>query len=393
MRKEGKSMTEKKIYADNAATTALEWETLQHMLPYLSDCYGNPSGAYPLARSAAKAVEEARGMTAKCINAAPDEIYFTSGGTEADNWVLRSTASIGAKNGKRHIVSTKFEHHAVLHTLEALSKHGFDVTYVDIPPDGVVRPSDVLAALQEDTCLVTVMLVNNEVGTIQPVAEIGKLCRERGIVFHTDAVQAAGHIPIDVRAMNIDMLSISAHKFHGPKGIGALYCRNGVGLENLMYGGAQERGKRPSTENVAGIVGLAYALSRACKDMEYNTRKILPMRERLIEGLSKIQGSHINGNSEHCLCGTVSFCFEGIDGESLVFMLGDMCNIYASSGSACTTGSLEPSHVLLAMGVPPELARGSLRLSVNEYNTLEEMDIIVREASTLVALLRRLAPD
>lgn len=386
-------MTEKKIYADNAATTALEWETLQYMLPYLSDCYGNPSAVYPLARSAAKAVEEAREMTAKCINAAPDEIYFTSGGTEADNWALRSAASIGAKNGKRHIVSTKFEHHAVLHTLEALSKRGFDVTYVDIPPDGIVRPSDVLAALQEDTCLVTVMLVNNEVGTVQPVAEIGKLCRERGIVFHTDAVQAAGHIPIDVRAMNIDMLSISAHKFHGPKGIGALYCRKGVGLENLMYGGAQERGKRPSTENVAGIVGLAHALDKACRDMKDNNARIMPMRERLIEGLSRIPGSHLNGSPEHCVPGTVNFCFEGVNGESLVFLLGDVSNICASTGSACTTGDLEPSHVLRAMGISAELARGSLRLSINERNTSEEMDIIVEEVARHVAHLRSLAPN
>lgn len=386
-------MPDKIIYADNAATTALEWETLQHMLPYLSDCYGNPSGAYPLARSAAKAVEEAREMTAKRINAAPDEIYFTSGGTEADNWALRSAASIGAKNGKRHIVSTKFEHHAVLHTLEALSKRGFDVTYVDIPPDGVVRPSDVLAALQENTCLVTVMLVNNEVGTIQPVAEIGKLCRERGIVFHTDAVQAAGHIPIDVRAMNIDMLSISAHKFHGPKGIGALYCRDGVGLENLMYGGSQELRKRPGTENVAGIVGLAHALDKACREMKDNNARIMPMRERLVEGLSRIPGSHPNGSPEHCVPSTVNFCFEGVNGESLVFLLGDVSNICASAGSACTTGDLEPSHVLRAMGVPPELARGSLRLSINEYNTLGEMDIIVEEVARHVAHLRSLAPD
>ena len=382
------------IYADNAATTSLSRAAMKEMTRYLTTEYANPSGVYPFARRAAEARDKARQTVASCINAKMNEIYFTSGGTESDNWALRSAAENGAKNGKRHIVSTKFEHHAVLHTLEALSERGYDVTYVDIPPDGIVRSGDVLAALREDTCLVSVMMVNNEVGTIQPVAEIGRICRERGITFHTDAVQAAGHIPIDVQAMNVDMLSMSAHKFHGPKGVGVLYCRREIELAPLMYGGGQERGLRPGTENVAGIVGLSAALDESCRNMERNTAKILLMRQRLIDGLLKIHGCHLNSSIDHGVPGTVNVCFDFIEGESLVFMLSNdsLEGICASSGSACTSGSLDPSHVLLAMGVPKELARGSVRFSINELNTMGEMGTIVSQTRAIVPRLRRYAP-
>ena len=379
------------VYADNAATTSVSKAALDAMLPYLTENYGNPSSLYAFGQKAAAALQEARETVAACINAEPREIIFTSGGSEADNQAIVSAAKLGARKGKKHLISTQFEHHAVLHTLSKLEKEGFEVTLLDPHSDGVIRVEDVEAAIRPDTALVTVMFANNEIGTVQPIAEIGALCREKGIPFHTDAVQAAGHMPIDVKAMNIDMLSMSGHKFHAPKGVGVLYARRGMVLTNIIEGGAQERGKRAGTENVAGIVAMAAALKESCEHMEENTAKIIPMRDKLFRELSKIPHSKINGSLEHHVPGTVNMCFEGIEGESLLLMLDD-AGICASSGSACTSGSLDPSHVLLSIGLPHEVAHGSLRLSIGEYNTMEQIDHIIETVPKVVAYLRGMSP-
>ena len=379
------------VYADNAATTCVSRAALDAMLPYLLEDYGNPSSLYAFGQKAQEALQEARETVAKCIGATPREIYFTSGGSEADNQAIVSAARVGARHGKKHLISTKFEHHAVLHTLKKLEKEGFEVTLLDVHADGVVRLEDVEAAIRPDTCLVTVMFANNEIGTIQPIREIGALCRERGIPFHTDAVQAAGHMPIDVVEMDIDMLSMSGHKFHAPKGVGVLYAKRNMPLVNIIEGGAQERGKRAGTENVAGIVALAAALKESCEHMEENTARILPMRDKLFAELAKIPHSKINGSLAHHVPGTVNMCFEGIEGESLLLLLDDN-GICASSGSACTSGSLDPSHVLLSIGLPHEVAHGSLRLSIGEYNTMEEIDHIIETVPKVVAYLRGMSP-
>ena len=379
------------VYADNAATTSVSKTALDAMLPYLTENYGNPSSLYGFAQKATEAVAQARATVAACLNAEPREIYFTSGGSEADNQAIISAAKAGERKGKKHLISTKFEHHAVLHTLKKLEKEGFEVTLLDVHEDGVVRLEDVAAAIREDTALVTIMFANNEIGTVQPIKEIGALCREKGIPFHTDAVQAAGHMPIDVKEMNIDMLSISGHKFHAPKGVGVLYAKKNMPLFNLIEGGAQERGRRGGTENVAGMVALAAALKESIDNMEANTAKIIPMRDKLFAELSKIPHSKINGSLEHHVPGTVNMCFEGIEGESLLLML-DMNGICASSGSACTSGSLDPSHVLLSLGLPHEVAHGSLRLSIGEYNTMEEIDHIIEVVPKVVQYLRNMSP-
>ena len=379
------------VYADNAATTSVSKTALEAMLPYLTEDYGNPSSLYAFGQKAKEGLEAARAEVARLLNAEPREIYFTSGGSEADNQAIVSAAKAGARKGKKHLISTAFEHHAVLHTLKKLEKEGFEVTLLDVHADGVVRVEDVAAAIREDTALVTIMFANNEIGTVQPIAEIGALCREKGIPFHTDAVQAAGHMPIDVKAMNIDMLSLSGHKFHALKGVGALYARRGMPLVNIIEGGAQERGKRAGTENVAGIVAMAAALRESCEHMEENTAKIIPMRDKLFAELSKIPHSKINGSLEHHVPGTVNMCFEGIEGESLLLMLDD-AGICASSGSACTSGSLDPSHVLLAIGLPHEVAHGSLRLSIGEYNTMEQIDHIIETVPQVVEYLRNMSP-
>ena len=379
------------VYADNAATTCVSRAALDAMLPFLLEDYGNPSSLYAFGQKAQEALQEARETVAKCINAQPREIYFTSGGSEADNQAIVSAARAGARKGKKHLISTKFEHHAVLHTLSKLQKEGFEVTLLDVHSDGVVRLEDVEAAIRPDTCLVTVMFANNEIGTLQPIAEIGALCREKGVPFHTDAVQAAGHTPIDVEAMNIDMLSMSGHKFHAPKGVGVLYAKKNMPLVNIIEGGAQERGKRAGTENVAGIVALAAALKESCDHIDENAAKIIPMRDRLFSELSKIPHSKINGSLEHHVPGTVNMCFEGIEGESLLLLL-DKEGICASSGSACTSGSLDPSHVLLSLGIPHEVAHGSLRLSIGEYNSMDQIDHIVEVVPRVVAYLRSISP-
>ena len=380
------------VYADNAATTSVSKTALDAMLPYLTEYYGNPSSLYAFAQKATEAVAEARATVAACLGAAsPREIYFTSGGSEADNQAIMSAARLGARKGKKHLISTKFEHHAVLHTLKRLEKEGYEVTLLDVHEDGVVRLEDVAAAIREDTCLVTIMFANNEIGTVQPITEIGALCREKGIPFHTDAVQAAGHMPIDVEKMNIDMLSISGHKFHAPKGVGALYCRKNIPLFNLIEGGAQERGKRAGTENVAGIVAMAAALKESVDNMEEDSKKMIAMRDKLFAELSKIPHSKINGSLEHHVPGTVNMCFEGIEGESLLLML-DAKGICASSGSACTSGSLDPSHVLLAIGRPHEVAHGSLRLSLSEWHPDEEIDHILEVVPKVGTQLRGFSP-
>ena len=380
------------VYADNAATTSVSKTALNAMMPYLTEDYGNPSSLYAFAQRAAEALAQARATVAECLGAAsPKEIYFTSGGSEADNQAIMSAARVGARKGKKHLISTKFEHHAVLHSLKRLEKEGFEVTLLDVHEDGVVRIEDLKNAIREDTCLVTIMFANNEIGTVQPVVEIGALCREKGIPFHCDAVQAAGHMPIDVEKMNIDMLSISGHKFHAPKGVGALYVRKNIPLFNLIEGGAQERGKRAGTENVAGIVAMAAALKESVDNMEADSKKMIAMRDKLFAELSKIPHSKINGSLEHHVPGTVNMCFEGIEGESLLLML-DANGICASSGSACTSGSLDPSHVLLALGLPHEVAHGSLRLSIGEYNTMEEIDHICKVVPQVVEYLRNMSP-
>lgn len=379
------------VYADNAATTSVSKTALDAMMPYLTTQYGNPSSLYSFAQKAKEALEDARKTVADIIGAETKEIYFTSGGSEADNQAIVSMAKFGAIKGKKHLISTKFEHHAVLHTLKQLEKQGFEVTLLDVHEDGVVRLEDVEAAIREDTALVTIMFANNEIGTVQPIREIGELCRSKGIPFHTDAVQAAGHMPINVKEMNIDLLSMSGHKFHAPKGVGVLYAKRGMPLFNIIEGGAQERGKRAGTENIPGIVALAAALKESVDNMEANTAKIIPMRDKLFAELSKIPHSKINGSLEHHVPGTVNMCFEGIEGESLLLML-DAKGICASSGSACTSGSLDPSHVLLSIGLPHEVAHGSLRLSVGEYNTMEEIDHIIKVVPEVVAYLRSISP-
>ena len=379
------------IYVDNAATTAMSDKAIEAMTPYFKGVYGNPSSLHTVGQIAKEALDEARTKIAKCLNCEPREIYFTSGGSEADNQCIRSAALQGAKKRKKHIISTAFEHHAVLHTLKKLEKEGFEVTYLDVHSNGLVTAEQVKAAIRPDTALVTIMYANNEVGTIQPIAEIGKVCREAGVIFHTDAVQAVGHIPVDVKADNVDMLSLSAHKFHGPKGMGALYCRRGLPLLTFIEGGAQERGKRAGTENLAGAAGMAAALEEAVESLEKNAKKLTSLRNKLIDGLSKIPHSKLNGDRDRRLPGNVNMCFEGIEGESLLLLL-DAKGICASSGSACTSGSLDPSHVLLALGLPHEVAHGSLRLSLSEANTEADIDYIVAEVPKVVEYLRNISP-
>ena len=379
------------VYADNAATTQMSRAAIDAMLPYMETVYGNPSSLHSVGQQAAEALQNARERIAACLNASPREIYFTSGGSEADNQAILSAARLGARKGKKHIISMAFEHHAVLHTLKKLEKEGFEIELLPVGAIGTVTAQQVKSALRADTCLVTVMYANNEIGSILPIAEIGEICREAGVLFHTDAVQAAGHVPIDVQAQHIDMLSLSAHKFHGPKGIGVLYARQGVPLTSLIEGGAQERGKRAGTENLPAIMGMAAALEDACAHIDDNARKVSALRDRLIAGLSKIPHSALNGDPENRLPGNVSFCFEGIEGESLLLLL-DAKGICASSGSACTSGSLDPSHVLLAIGRPHEVAHGSLRLSLCEWNTDEDVDRILAAVPEVVAYLREMSP-
>ena len=380
-----------KIYADNAATTRPSKTAISVMTKALEEIYGNPSSLYSTGQAAREALEQAREDVAAVINAEPREILFTSGGSEADNQALRSAAAIGKKNGKMHIISTAFEHHAILHTLDRLEKEGFEVTLLDVHEDGLVRLDELEDAIREDTCLVTIMFANNEIGTIQPIAEIGAICKKHNVLFHTDAVQAMAHVPIDVKAMNIDMLSASGHKFHSPKGVGFLYCRKGVRLTNLIDGGAQERGKRAGTENVPGILGMAAALKEAAANMEQNAVHMSAMRDRLIAGLQQIPHSALNGDAVKRLPGNVNFCFEGIEGESLLLLLDDK-GICASSGSACTSGSLDPSHVLLAIGRVHDVAHGSLRLSIGEDVTEEEIDYMIASVKEVVEYLRSFSP-
>ena len=379
------------VYADNAATTKMSPAAIKAMLPYMETIWGNPSSLYGAGQRAAEALQSARERIAACFGASAGEIYFTSGGSEADNQAIISAAKIGERKGKKHIISSAFEHHAVLHTLKKLEKAGFEIELLDVHENGLIHPSQVADAIREDTCLVTIMYANNEIGSIQPIAEIGAICKEKGVLFHTDAVQAAGHLPIHVVEQNIDMLSLSAHKFHGPKGIGVLYARKGIPLTNIIEGGAQERGKRGGTENVPAIMAMATALEEACAHMEENTKKVLKLRSRLIEGLSKIPHSVLNGDLEKRLPGNVNFCFEGIEGESLLLLLDDK-GLCASSGSACTSGSLDPSHVLLAIGRPHEVAHGSLRLSLCEENTEEEVEYILQSVPDIVEYLRGISP-
>ena len=381
----------RQIYLDNAATTKMSPAAIQALLPCLDQVYGNPSSLHSPGQRASEALSHARERIARQLNCTPRELTFTSGGSEADNQAIRSAALLGARQGKRHIISTAFEHHAVLHTLDRLEREGFAVTLLDVHENGLIQPEQVAQAIREDTCLVTVMYANNEIGTIQPVAEIGAICRERGVLFHTDAVQAAGHLPIDVQGQNIDLLSLSAHKFHGPKGVGALYVRKGVPLTSLIEGGAQERGKRAGTENIPGIVAMAAALDEACGRMEENAAKVSALRDRLIAGLANIPHSILNGDPTRRLPGNVSFCFEGIEGESLLLLLDDK-GVYASSGSACTSGSLDPSHVLLAIGRPHEIAHGSLRLTLSEETSQEDVDYTVEAVTQVVSYLRSMSP-
>lgn len=379
------------VYADNAATTAVSKNVAEAIMPYLTEHYGNPSSLYTIGQTAFQAVKKARGQVANALGADINEIYFTSGGSEADNWAIRGAAKLGAKKGKKHIITTKIEHHAVLHTCAALEKEGFRVTYLDVYDNGIVKLEDVEKAICDDTCLVTIMYANNEIGTVQPISEIGALCKEKSVLFHTDAVQAVGHIAIDVKKQNIDMLSLSGHKFHATKGIGALYCRKGILLDNLIYGGGQEKGKRAGTENVPGIVGLGVAITDMVEHLEENSKKVSFLRDRLFEGASKISHSRINGDREKRLPGNFSMCFEGVEGESLLLML-DMNGISASSGSACTSGSLDPSHVLLAIGLKHEVAHGSLRLSLGENNTVEDVDYILEVLPKIIDRLRSMSP-
>lgn len=379
------------IYADNAATTKLSKTALEAMLPYLTEHYGNPSSLHSIGQDAAEALQEARKTVAECLGCQPREVYFTSGGSEADNQAIISAAAIGERKGKKHIISTAFEHHAVLHTLKKLEKRGFEIELLPVGELGNITAQQVADAIRPDTCLVTTMFANNEIGSILPIKEIGAVCRERGVLFHTDAVQAVGHVPVNVREQNIDMLSLSAHKFHGPKGIGVLYAKGGIPLTNIIEGGAQERGKRAGTENIPAIVGMAAALKAAVDHLPENAEKMTALRDKLIDGLSKIPHSALNGDPKNRLPGNVNFCFEGIEGESLLLLL-DAKGICASSGSACTSGSLDSSHVLLAIGRPHEVAHGSLRMSLCEENTEEEIDQILAAVPEIVEYLRGMSP-
>ena len=380
-----------RVYADNAATTKMSAAAISAMLPYMDKIYANPSSLHSLGQEAKEALENARERVAKVLGCEAREIIFTSGGSEADNQAIISAARIGERKGKKHIVSTAFEHHAVLHTLDKLKKEGFEITLLDVGEKGIVTPQQVSDAIREDTALVTVMYANNEIGTIQPVEEIGKVCRERGVLFHTDAVQAAGHLHIDVKKQNIDMLSLSGHKFHGPKGVGVLYAKKGIALTNIIDGGAQEKGKRAGTENIPAIMGMTAALEEAVKNIDTNAEKVSAMRDRLIDGLSRIPHSILNGDRENRLPNNVNFCFEGIEGEAMLLLLDDM-GVCASSGSACTSGSLDPSHVLLAIGRPHEIAHGSLRLSLSEENTEEEIEYIINAVTQVIFRLRSMSP-
>ncbi len=382
----------REVYADNSATTRLSPVVLEKMMPYLTEQYGNPSSIYRLGGKAKEAVEGARENIAKNLGAAkPNEIYFTSGGSESDNWAIKGVAHTMKAKGKNHIITSKFEHHAVLHTCEALEKEGFEVTYLDVYENGIVRPEDVENAIKDTTALVTIMYANNEIGTIQPISEIGAICRKHNVIFHTDAVQAAGYVKINVEDQNIDLLSMTAHKLHGPKGTGLLYVRRGIVIENLIYGGAQEKGKRAGTENVAGIVGLDAALQIAVDTMDERNKKIAALRDKLIDSLLNIERSRLNGDRVHRLPNNINMCFEGIEGESLLLKL-DMNGIQSSSGSACTSGSLDPSHVLLAIGLPHEIAHGSMRLSFSEETTEEDIDYIAKVVPEVVTYLRNMSP-
>ena len=379
------------IYADNAATTKMCPAAIEAMTKCMEENYGNPSSLYSVGQRAREALEDARERIAKCLGCAPREITFTSGGSEADNQAIFSAAKLGARKGKKHIVSTAFEHHAVLHTLDKLKQQGFEITLLDVHSNGIVTPEQVRDAIREDTCLVSIMFANNEIGTVQPIAEIGAVCQEKGVLFHTDAVQAVGHIRVNVAEQNIDMLSLSAHKFHGPKGIGVLYAKRGIALDSLINGGAQERGKRAGTENLPAIVGMAAALEQATARLDDYAAKLIPLRDKLIAGLDRIPYSELNGDRDHRLPATVNFCFEGIEGESLLLLLDDK-GICASSGSACTSGSLDPSHVLLAIGRPHEVAHGSLRLSLGDDVTEADIDYIIQAVTEVVTYLRNMSP-
>lgn len=379
------------IYADNAATTKMSRTAIDAMLPYMEEVYGNPSSLYVIGQKAKDALDDARQRVARVLNCEPREVYFTSGGSEADNQAIISAAKWGEKKGKKHIISTTFEHHAVLHTLKKLEKEGFEVTLLDVHSNGIVTPQQVADAIRDDTALVTIMYANNEIGTVQPIREIGEICRSRGVPFHTDAVQAMGHVSVDTKRDNIDMLSFSAHKFHGPKGVGVLYAKKGIPLVNIIEGGAQERGKRAGTENVPGIMGMAAALEEAAAGLDAYTAHMVPLRDRLIAGLDEIPYGELNGDRQTRLPGTVNFCFEGIEGESLLLLLDDK-GISASSGSACTSGSLDPSHVLLAIGRPHEVAHGSLRLSLGDDVTEEQVDYMIKSVKEVVEYLRNMSP-
>ena len=381
-----------RIYADNAATTKISQTAMKAMISAMENSYGNPSSIHQIGMAANDALQTAREQIARCLGCMPKEIFFTSGGTESDNQAIVSAAMLGAKQNKRHIISTAFEHHAVLHTLRRLKEQGFEIQLLDVGAEGNITAAQVEEAIRPDTCLVTVMFANNEIGSVLPIAEIGEVCRAHGVLFHTDAVQAAGHIPVNVKKQNIDMLSLSAHKFHGPRGIGALYVKRGIELTSLMEGGGQERGKRPGTENLPAIMGMAAALKEECTLMEQNEAKVIAMRDRLIQGLSQIPYSILNGSREKRLPGNVNFCFEGVSGESLLLLL-DSRGICASSGSACASGALEPSHVLLALGLSPEIAQGSLRISLDISNTEEEIDYMLEVIPQVVEQLRGMSDD
>lgn len=379
------------IYLDNAGTTKVSDSVIKAMMPYFQEIYGNASSLHEMGQIAREHLENARETVAKCLGAKPEEIYFTSGGSESDNWAIESACRFGALKGKKHIITSAFEHHAILHTLKEKEKQGFKVTYLPVYENGIVKIEDLKDAISDETCLVTIMFANNEIGTIQPIKEIGKICREKGIIFHTDAVQAVGHVPIDVEDMNIDMLSLSAHKFHGPKGIGVLYCRKSTPLFSFVNGGAQERNRRAGTENLAGIVGLSVALQDAINEMEDTAKKEICLRDKLFNELSKISHSKINGDREKRLPNNFNMSFEGIEGESLLLLLSDE-GICASSGSACTSGSLDPSHVLLSIGLPHEVAHGSLRLTLSKYTTEEEIDKVIAVVPKIVDYLRKISP-
>lgn len=381
-----------RIYADNAATTKISQTAMKAMISAMENSYGNPSSIHQIGMAANDALQTAREQIARCLGCMPKEIFFTSGGTESDNQAIMSAAMLGAKQNKRHIISTAFEHHAVLHTLRRLKEQGFEIQLLDVGAEGNITAAQVEEAIRPDTCLVTVMFANNEIGSVLPIAEIGEVCRAHGVLFHTDAVQAAGHIPVNVKKQNIDMLSLSAHKFHGPRGIGALYEKRGIELTSLMEGGGQERGKRPGTENLPAIMGMAAALKEECTLMEQNEAKVTAMRDRLIQGLSQIPYSILNGSREKRLPGNVNFCFEGVSGESLLLLL-DSRGICASSGSACASGALDPSHVLLSLGLAPEIAQGSLRISLDISNTEEEIDYMLEVIPQVVEQLRGMSDD